>query len=127
VSVEAADVLASPAGWYRTRIDPFHRAAWIDGRCWVLRLNDFPEHPLHTLFVDGEVVGDVDDLSSTWVPDPLHPLPVLDRERRDEVIELMARLGPYGAEQGRPCDGDWCTCSILTEDRVRTYVPEIEH
>lgn len=122
MTIDPAAVLAGPVGWYRTRIDPFHRAAWIDGRCWVLRLNDFPEHPLYTLFVDGIVVGDLDDVPATWATFALRLLPVLDDERRAAVIELMAQLGSYGAEHGQPCDGDWCTCSILTEERVRTYV-----
>jgi hypothetical protein len=31
---------------------------------------------------------------------------------------LMRGLGPYGAEVGQPCDGDFCDCSARTDDRA---------
>jgi hypothetical protein len=118
-SIEPAAAVLRPDGWFRTGIEPFGHAAWIAGRCWVLRLNDFPEHPLYTLFVDGTVVGDLDDLAPAWSAEAMRGLPVLDAGRRAEVVELMRWLGPYGSEQGTPCDGDWCSCSILTEAWMR--------
>ncbi|MFE7562003.1 hypothetical protein [Kitasatospora sp. NPDC057500] len=48
---------------------------------------------------------DLDDLPATW----LSP-------ERAEVLRLMAGLGPYGAEAGTPCSGDWCTCGVLSDE-----------
>ncbi|MEU5811015.1 hypothetical protein [Streptomyces sp. NPDC047718] len=105
--------------WHATGSNVFPHAARVEGRWWVLRLNDFPEHPLHTLFVDGRCVADVNDDLADWqqLADP--SLPVLTAPERAEVLGLMAGLGPYGAEHGSPCDGDWCTCDLLTDDYVR--------
>jgi len=80
----------------------------------VLRLNDFPEHPLCTLFADGQRV---DDLPAGWRATAGGPGPLTPQERR-QVLGVMRGLGPYGSEAGVPCDGDWCTCSILTDDYV---------
>ncbi|HUN37154.1 MAG TPA: hypothetical protein VMU95_34580 [Trebonia sp.] len=48
--------------WRRVRSNAFPWAAPIGGAWHVLRLNDFPDHPLHTLFIDGSCIGDLDDL-----------------------------------------------------------------
>ncbi|MCX5208066.1 hypothetical protein OG689_01830 [Kitasatospora sp. NBC_00240] len=109
-------VLPAGAAWYDTGSTVFRYAARADGRWWVLRLNDFPEHPLFTLFVDAAVVGDIDDLPAAWRLTPRAALPVLDAPDRAEMLRLMSGLGPYGAEAGTPCTGDWCTCSLLTDD-----------
>ena len=102
--------------WHRVASAVFSFAAWVEGHCWVLRLNDFPEHPLFTLFIDGKVEGDLDDPPQAWQLQPSASIPVLDQDRRAEVLDLMRGLGPYGSEQGQPCDGDWCHCSALTDD-----------
>ncbi|MFE3581016.1 hypothetical protein [Streptomyces vinaceus] len=94
----------------------FRWAARAGGRWWVLRLNHFPEHPLHTLFIDALVVGDIDDVPDSWrLPDRAAHSVLTDSERA-EVLALMAGLGPYGTEAGTPCDGDWCTCDMLTDE-----------
>ncbi len=36
------------------------------GELLKLRINDFPEEPLYTLFVNGEEVCDFDDWSENW-------------------------------------------------------------
>lgn len=104
-----------------SRVFPF--AAEANGEWWVLRMNDFPEHPLFTLFIDGEAICDLDDPPETWRLRPHESLPVLDGATRATVLEAMRSFGPYGSEVGTPCDGDWCTCSILTPTYVSELVP----
>lgn len=113
------NALARPVQWRRTGAHPFAFAARVDGTWWALRLNDFPHHPLYTLFVGGHVVGDVEDIPSrapAWDLDA-GDRPGLSDEQRDEVLALTRGLGPYGSEVGQPCDGDWCSCAGLTDDR----------
>lgn len=118
------DYLARPVVWRRTGSTVFLYAARVDGAWWVLRLNGFPDHPLYTLFVAGDVVGDVQDLdlhAPSWDLDTAGR-PWLSAAERDEVLTLMRGLGPYGSEAGRPCDGDWCPCPRLTDEYVRATV-----
>ncbi|MFD3876056.1 hypothetical protein [Streptomyces sp. NPDC058623] len=68
------------------------------------------------MFIDAQVVGDMDDDPAAWRLLSRATLPVLTTPDRREVLRLMTGLGPYGAEAGSPCTGDWCTCSILTDD-----------
>ncbi|MFD9409349.1 hypothetical protein ACFWBN_20345 [Streptomyces sp. NPDC059989] len=105
--------------WHATGSGVFPHAARVEGCWWVLRLNDFPEHPLYTFFVDGRRVADVNDVPSDWqqLADP--SAPALTPPERAEILDLMALLGPYGAEYGTPCTGDWCTCELLTDTYVR--------
>ncbi|MEV0411195.1 hypothetical protein AB0I68_10415 [Streptomyces sp. NPDC050448] len=110
---------APPAqfAWHDTGTRVFRWAARTEGRWWVLRLNDFPEHPLCTSFIDARVMGDIDDAPDAWRlwPGTGAALPALSASERAEVLDLMTGLGPYGAEAGTPCTGDWCTCDILTD------------
>ncbi|MBP0454194.1 hypothetical protein J5Y04_32375 [Kitasatospora sp. RG8] len=110
---------AMPPGatWHDTGTGVFCYAARAEGRWWVLRLNDFPEHPLYTLFIDAQVIGDVVDDPAVWqqLPSSGTP-PVLGAPERAEVLRLMAGLGPYGAETGTPCTGDYCSCTVLTDE-----------
>ncbi|MFD9268616.1 hypothetical protein ACFWB1_15875 [Streptomyces goshikiensis] len=40
----------------------------------------------------------------------------LEAAARAEVLQLMAGLGPHGAEAGTPCtDNDYCSCAVLTD------------
>ncbi len=106
-------------GWRRVRSNVFPYAALLDGGWVVLRLNGFPDHPLYTLFVDRERFFDLDVLTLGSHPEwePLSP------EERREVLTLMRGLGPYGAEVGRPCDGDYCACAALTDDFAAKEIP----
>jgi hypothetical protein len=38
----------------------------FEGKELSLRINDFPKEPLYTLFVDGQLVGDLDDFPESW-------------------------------------------------------------
>ncbi|WP_328761150.1 hypothetical protein [Streptomyces sp. NBC_00272] len=110
--------LPPEASWHRTGTSVFPYAARVEGRWWILRLNDFPEHPLYTLFVDSRCVADVNDDPADWrrVEAAEATAPFLGAAARAEVLQLMAGLGPYGAEYGTPCTGnDYCTCEVLTD------------
>lgn len=118
---ERQDHLATPVVWRRTGAPVFVHAAHVDGAWWVLRRNGFPDHPLYTLFVDGAVVGDADDLRAvapSWDLDVDRRSALTDAER-DEILASLRGLGPYGAEVGQPCDGDWCPCTRLTDEYLR--------
>ncbi|AKF03709.1 hypothetical protein [Sandaracinus amylolyticus] len=52
--------------WRTTGDLDFPFAAEHDGHALRLRLNDFPDEPLHTLFVDGQDLGDFDDWPPRW-------------------------------------------------------------
>ncbi|GGT02005.1 MULTISPECIES: hypothetical protein [Streptomyces] len=112
---------AAGAPWRPTGSGVFPHAALVDGTWWVLRLNDFPDHPLHTLFADGRRIADLDD--DLPLPGGRQAggdtAPALTAAERATVLDLMAGLGPYGAEHGTPCTDDWCTCEILTDAYVR--------
>lgn len=116
---EPVHVLARPVRWRRTGARAFAFAARVDGAWWVLRLNDFPHHPLYTLFVDGAVVGDVEDVPSRAPGWDLGSAdgPGLTDEQRAEALASVRGLEPYGSEVGRPCDGDWCSCAGSAEER----------
>lgn len=105
--------------WRDTGSLRFPWAAEVDGSWWVLRLNDFPDHPLLTLFIDGERSADFEDS-----PEDRWPMPTPRVDHPDDPAEWALTpaerynaLGPldglaaYGAEVGRPCDGDFCGCS----------------
>lgn len=109
-------VLRMPVTWRRVRSNVFPWAARVGGAWHVLRLNDFPDHPLHTLFIDGACMGDLDDLPAGWCLDRGNLCGPLTPQERQQVLALMLGLGPYGSEAGQPCDGDFCACSVLTDD-----------
>jgi hypothetical protein len=102
--------------WRRVRSNAFPWAARIGGAWHVIRLNDFPDHPLHTLFIDGARIGDLDDLPDSWHLDRRNQHGPLTPQERQQVLTLMRGLGPYGSEAGQPCHGDFCTCDIMTDD-----------
>jgi hypothetical protein len=118
---ERADHVGVPVPWRCTGARVFVHAAQIDGAWWTLRHNGFPDHPMYTLFVGGVVAGDVQDVRTTapaWDMNAVHRAPLTTAER-DEVLAPLRGLGPYGAEAGLPCDGDWCGCPRNTDEYIR--------
>lgn len=116
-----SEFLTRAVAWRRTEVRVFIYAACVDGAWWVLRLNGFPDHALFTLFVGGRVIGDVEDVKR-WAPAwdlNAEGRPALTDHERYEVLMVMRGLGPYGAEVGQPCDGDWCGCPALTDEYIR--------
>jgi len=89
-----------------SRVFPF--AARTDGAWWVVRMNDFPDHPLYTLFVDGRRVADVDDAPPQWRFEIAGP--ALRPAERAEALASVRGLARYGTESGRPCPGLVDTC-----------------
>lgn len=91
----------------------FFPAATIEnGKWWVLRVNDFPDHPLYTLFVDGQRRFDLDDRPEEW------RTPAGDKHDALSIAEVLEALSPvidfdvYGSEVGQPCDNAFC-CARL--------------
>lgn len=52
--------------WSRTgdALTPWR--ATVGDHAWTLRLNDFPQEPLYTLFVDRAWVGELNDWPKAW-------------------------------------------------------------
>lgn len=118
---ERLDHLGLPVVWLRTGAPVFVHAAQVGGTWWVLRRNGFPDHPLYTLFVDGAVAGDLEDIRTrapSWDMD-VDSRPALTDAERTEILASLRGLGPYGAEAGQPCDGDWCPCERLTDEYIQ--------
>jgi hypothetical protein len=94
--------------WLRTGDPCFPVAAKVGGSWWVLRVNNFPDHPLWTLLVEGERRFDVDDAPPSWgrPADPTSPaLPASDIE---EALGPVRAFVAYGSEIGQPCDNPFC-------------------
>ena len=108
--------MSTTADWRRVRSNAFPWAAQVGGAWHVLRPNDFPDHPLHTLFVDGACAGDLEDLPGEWHLGHGEPRAAPTSSEREQVLTLMRGLGPYGSENGQPCPGDFCTCDIMTDE-----------
>ncbi len=65
-----SDVYHKIIFWQETEDVDFPYQATVDGTSWRLRINDFPDEPLFTLFIDEKEWGNFDDLPPTWdVPD----------------------------------------------------------
>lgn len=52
--------------WRRAESAETPYEADVDGRRWVVRVNDFPAEPLYTLIVDGEPIAHLEDWPSAW-------------------------------------------------------------
>jgi hypothetical protein len=97
------ELLASPQ-WRRTGNVYFPVAAAVDGTWWVLRINNYPDHPVWTLFVDGVRRFDIDDTPPTW-GQPYDPTaPSLDANTTREILLPIEDSVAYGSEVGQPCD-----------------------
>lgn len=58
--------LETAVSWRSTGRAEFPYAASVDGRDWLIRVNDFPVDALYTLLIDGREAGDFDDWPSGW-------------------------------------------------------------
>lgn len=68
-SVEA--IVGLPIVWKHTGDAEFPYTAEVSGRCFTIRINDFPAEPLYTLLVDGNELADLEDWPSAWeMPSP---------------------------------------------------------
>ena len=52
--------------WTGTDDVDYPYEALVDGGRWRLRLNDFPDEPLYTLFIEDREWGHFDDLPPSW-------------------------------------------------------------
>lgn len=59
--------LRRAVSWRSTGRAEFPYAAAVDGRAWLVRVNDFPAEAFYTLIVDGREVGDFDDWPDGWL------------------------------------------------------------
>jgi hypothetical protein len=94
--------------WHRTGNACFPTAARVDGRWWVLRVNSFPDHPLWTLFVDGERRFDLDDAPGSWGAVAGDDLPNLDVDEAEGALAQVSGFLAYGSEVGEPCNNPFC-------------------
>lgn len=60
------EVFSTIVNWHESDDPEFPYEATVRNNKWVLRLNDFPEEPLFTLFINDEEWGDFDDWSPYW-------------------------------------------------------------
>ena len=98
--------LRATPDWHSTGDNYFPLAASVDGSWWVLRLNNYPDHPLLTLFVDGARRFDIDDTPPSWgelSPDTAPPL-----DTAHEILAPIKHFTAYGSEVGQPCDNLFC-------------------
>ncbi|HEX6049829.1 MAG TPA: DUF416 family protein [Gemmatimonadaceae bacterium] len=58
--------LARAIAWDDAGDVEFPWSAQVDGARWRVRINDFPDEPMYSLEVDGEVVGDFHDWPVQW-------------------------------------------------------------
>jgi hypothetical protein len=57
---------AAHVSWEGTQDPIYPYRAVVDKQVWVIRINDFPEEALYTLFVDDKAAFDFDDWPYTW-------------------------------------------------------------
>ncbi len=62
-------VFEKPIRWeynIDTDADTFPFKATVDSHSWKLRINDFPNQPMYTLFIDNQPILTFDDKPATW-------------------------------------------------------------
>lgn len=106
--MEPSEVLRARPEWQQTGDNYFPAAAMVAGKWWVLRLNSFPDHPLWTLFVGGQVQFDIDDAPKSWGGVASGSSPVLPPDDSRAALDPVRRWRAYGSEVGRPCDNPFC-------------------
>jgi hypothetical protein len=105
--------LTEPLAWRRTGNPYFPSATNVNGNWWVLRVNNFPDHPLWTLFINGERRCDVEGIPDgedppNWGHPAADQLPRLDPATTARVLAPVERHVAYGSEVGRACDNPFC-------------------
>ena len=50
-----------------TDMDIFPFKATVDSQIWKLRVNNFPDEPMYTLFINDKAILTFDDKPSTWI------------------------------------------------------------
>ena len=63
----ANQVFSTSVHWQETDDVDFPYLATVGNSQWRLRLNDFPEEPLFTLFIEDGEWGHFDDWPPAWV------------------------------------------------------------
>jgi uncharacterized protein YjaG (DUF416 family) len=58
--------LTREVAWDDTGDVDFPWSAQVDGARWRVRINDFPDEPMYSLEIEGEVVGDFHDWPEQW-------------------------------------------------------------
>ncbi len=61
-----ARCLVDPIAWEAGRDGEFPYQAVIEGRCWEIRVNDFPAEPLYTLMIDDREALKLEDWPTIW-------------------------------------------------------------
>jgi hypothetical protein len=62
-----ADLENRPIEWQETEDPDFPYAAQVEGSRLRLRINDFPDEPLFSLFIEERHVADLDDWPGHWL------------------------------------------------------------
>jgi len=80
--------------WEKTKDPFFPYAGEAVGHKCAIRLNDFPDEPLYTLFIDGEMALHLEDWPPPWIR------PLLQEDDKDTVLnykvgKLIGRLRPF--------------------------------
>lgn len=94
--------------WHRTGNPYFPVAARVNEQWWVLRVNNFPDHPVWTLLVDGERRFDLDNQPANWGNPADRLTPVLSADEADEALRAVRGFDAYGSEIAQPCDNPFC-------------------
>ena len=71
----AADFRICSGEWRYSQTTEYSLETEVGSSRWAVRMNDFPDEPLYTLFVDGEEIIDFNDWPSGWKerPSPFRP------------------------------------------------------
>jgi hypothetical protein len=95
----------------RERAAEFEKTGWtfhpyearVDGQVWLIGINDFPDEPLYTLYIDGRRVEDFNDWPVPWTRPGAEAPPIIrpDRVPRQRPIEWSRSASaecPYEAD-----------------------------
>lgn len=68
--VQLQDYLRTDVRWSKTREPAAQWRSQVGPGIWTVRVNDFPEEHLYTLFVNDEAIGDFDEWPRQWLREP---------------------------------------------------------